>query len=272
MKLFVLLTLLILISSCKQEEQECIDPILETSEIEDVNSTETTDQVDSLVTEETEFPFQKGRHIKRNEEGTITLSIRPKSASTFEFVFDTWSGTNGYAKLAGEVELDNDGHGTFTSPNCKILDFQFNDKGVRLKEYQCNFHSKNLPFDGFYIPWDKSYWENFDGDALVSAIQKNQIGFDLYASFTEPFFTVFIAGDVVVIDHMDEPTEVYEVTSIFDPNKDEQRIILNKGNKTRKLLIKKGNGSDGMSDIDYAYSVILDDEYYGGGDTQLRLE
>ena len=182
MKLFVLLTILIFFGACKQEEKECIDPVLETSEIENVNATETIDQVDSLDTEETEFPFQKGRHIKRNEEGTITLSIRPKSASTFEFAFDTWSGTNGYAKLAGEVELDNDGHGTFTSPNCKTLDFQFNEKGVRLKEYQCKVHSKNLPFDGFYIPWDKSYWENFDGDALVSAIQNNQIGFDLYAS------------------------------------------------------------------------------------------
>lgn len=272
MRFITLLSLLILVISCKQEEQECVDPVLETAEIQEANDEETIEKTDTLAQEETAFPFQFGRHLKRSEEGTIALTIRPKSASSFAFVFDTWSGTNGYAKLAGEVELDNDGHGTFTAANCKTLDFQFNDQGIRVKEYQCNFHSENLPFEGFYIPWNKTYWENFDGDALVSAIQKNQIGFDLYASFTEPFFTVYIDRDVVVIDHMDDPTEVYEATSLFDPNKNEQCIILHKGNKSRKLVIKKGNGSDGMSDIDYSYSVILDDEYYGGGDTQVRSE
>jgi len=108
---------------------------------------------------------------------------------------------------------------------------------------------------------------------LLIQLQNSKADFDFYASFTEPFWTLYFIGDQVIFDHSEEDTpDFYTIDQRFNPNADRQTIRLSNEDKNWEVVIEKGEGSDGMSEIIYPYNVIMDSSLYGGGGTEFAHE
>jgi uncharacterized membrane protein len=107
---------------------------------------------------------------------------------------------------------------------------------------------------------------------LLIQLQNSKADFDFYASFTEPFWSLYFVGDRVIFDSSDEDPDFYSIDQRFNPNSSRQTIRLSNEDKTWEVVIEKGEGSDGMSDIIYPYNVIMDSTFYGGGGTEFVHE
>ena len=112
---------------------------------------------------------------------------------------------------------------------------------------------------------ETSNQEEINPKILVEQFEKGERQFDFYASFTEPFWTLYFIGNRVIFNQMDEDPHLYFSDSFFDSNENTQRIRFSNGDKDWTVIIEKGEGSDGMSDIIYPYSVIMNEKFQGGG-------
>lgn len=104
-------------------------------------------------------------------------------------------------------------------------------------------------------------------EEMKMAIERGNVKYDFYANFTEPFFTIYIVDRQALVVRMDGVDEMYEILMGFNPTAGKQEIII--GEVTAKILKEKG--SDGMSDLNYPYSVEYG-EFVGGGATERVLE
>lgn len=86
---------------------------------------------------------------------------------------------------------------------------------------------------------------------------------------TEPFLDIYILNDYVLISEMEEIPAVYKTKDLFVSTLEEQTIHFNNLEVDRRIIIEKKLGSDGMSERIYPYSIVLDEELYGGGDSKL---
>ncbi len=111
-----------------------------------------------------------------------------------------------------------------------------------------------------------------DPNDVLEELRNGEREFDFYAAFTEPFWTIYFIDEDVVFDHAWEAPEFYKLNREFDPAKDKQSLTFSNGEKQWEILIEKGEGSDGMSEISYPYSVKLNNELYGGGGKELCRE
>lgn len=119
---------------------------------------------------------------------------------------------------------------------------------------------------------DATNLEDIDPKELAKAFSNGEEKFDFYAVFTEPFWAIYIIKDVVVFDRADGPTEAYHASAPFNADAETQEISFSKDDQKWILKIEASEGSDGMSDIKYPYSVSLNDEYHGGGATKFQNE
>ena len=104
-----------------------------------------------------------------------------------------------------------------------------------------------------------------DLDAILEKIIKGEQSFQFYAVITEPFWSFYFLEEGVLFNGMDQEPILLQNDSVFDPSKSEQTIFL-KGKDVKHIIhIKKEEGSDGMSDIVYPYSITIDNEWHGGG-------
>ena len=107
--------------------------------------------LEDSIKEEGVRHYTSGRYIRPLDKGSVILLIHGISDSTCEFVFDTGANTPYFAKIAGEILVNENGRATFSDHLCKTLDFQFTVDGISVKEYECaTFHSEKIAFDGFY--------------------------------------------------------------------------------------------------------------------------
>ncbi|GAB5416640.1 MAG: hypothetical protein Crog4KO_21280 [Crocinitomicaceae bacterium] len=107
---------------------------------------------------------------------------------------------------------------------------------------------------------------------LLADFQSGKRNFDFYASFTEPFWTFYFVGNQVMFVSMD--SEVPDVVPLEYPFTDQEesqvlRFLLN--STLWELEVIKEEGSDGMSDLSYPYSVKCG-IYEGGGGTNYVKE
>lgn len=113
---------------------------------------------------------------------------------------------------------------------------------------------------------------SIDGRAMIDAFFDREEQFDFYAVFTEPFMTVYLKDDLAIFERADAPLAVYRCQPQFDTEAKKQEITFGNDSIQWKLDIIYGSGSDGMSEIDYPYSVILNNECYGGGAESFQNE
>ena len=111
-----------------------------------------------------------------------------------------------------------------------------------------------------------------DAEALLAQIQQELVTFDFYASFTEPFWTFYLVGDQVLVNLMDDEPSLHQLDKPFDSRAEKQTVNFTKGDKKWTLNIEYKEGSDGMSEINYPYYVIVNDSFYGGGSTEFLHE
>ncbi len=105
-----------------------------------------------------------------------------------------------------------------------------------------------------------------DPKQLLVQLQNRKIEFDFYASFTEPFWTIYLIGEQILFNQADSDPAIYPLDGVFDSTQIEQKLSFTDANSLRKLLIIKDGGSDGMSELKYPYSVVMDGNFHGGGD------
>ena len=225
---------------------------------------------DSLIIEvEGSGPrYTKGRYYLPLEEGYITMLIHEKSVSECKFVFDTGPGTPTWAKLAGDLTVDKNGVAKFSNSSCEELKFDFSESGIHVTETKCRYHSRSISFEGLYT--DEVPEQPMSADEMLKAIQGGDLKFDFYASFTEPFWTVYIVKNKVLLYGSESPAELHKLVKPFDPNKEAQTLYYDRVGGSTSLHITKEPGSDGMSDISYPYNVVWQKTYWGGGATKLQ--
>lgn len=224
----------------------------------------------NLEKEETRCMYNPGKYSLQLDKGSIVLLIHAQSDTTCRFVFDTGKGTPHFAKLAGDLVVDQQGRATYSENNCKALDFHFTEAGISVKEFKCaQFHSEQIAFDGFYRTEQP---KKDDPQMLLNQLQREEIEFDFYASFTEPFWTFYFIDDQVLINQMDENPKIYKLNHEFDPSKATQKLLFSGSDQKWEIVIEKGEGSDGMSEIIYPYHVIANGDHYGGGGTVFAKE
>ncbi len=103
---------------------------------------------------------------------------------------------------------------------------------------------------------------------MLKAFNSGETKFDFYASFTEPFWTFYFFGNEVLFNAADfEVPEVWTLEYPFTDDEDEQALSFMRNGEFWQFKVKKEPGSDGMSDIEYPYSVKLD-SFEGGGATE----
>lgn len=215
--------------------------------------------------------FTPGHYERKGIYGTNNLRIDSISPDKCRFVFG-WGKASCYTKLAGNLTVDENGKGTFKMSGCEALDFTFKKDYVSLKEYKCNFHGKECPFDGMFKLKTGPSYTSLNSMTMLEEIEDGSKKFEFYASFTEPFWNVYIWRDIVVFNHLDGPPDLYETNRLFDPEAEEQTIYFQNEEREWKMVIKKKPGSDGMSNITYPYSVVLGDNFHGGGGKEYQKE
>lgn len=269
MKLTFLLLISLLVISCKPSSSdvpEAIEPAKEKIIEAIIEELEPTPQENKVVVQ----MYQSGRHEKSVGEGAIILSIHKVSDTSCRFVFDTRK-TSSWAKIAGDLIVDQDGKATYSGNQCESLQFHFTKKGISVKEFKCDsYHGRKCAFDGFYTIPSKN--DEKDPAVLLKQIEKGEIPFDFYAMFTEPFWTVYFIDNKVIFNHMEDGPDIYFSDQFFDSNKDSQRIRFSSGEKDWTLIIEKGEGSDGMSEVVYPYKVIMNETFHGGGGEEFCKE
>lgn len=143
--------------------------------------------------------------------------------------------------------------------------------GISLLFFSCTSeHEQQLEVDEVHneVQKDQELVKSFESaEEMKAALQSNELDFDFYASFTEPFFTIYVVGQQALIVRMDEEDELFELLTSFNPRSQEQEILIGELN----CKITKGKGSDGMSDIHYPY-VVEYGEFTGGGATERMRE
>lgn len=217
--------------------------------------------------------YRTGQYWRKDEYGTYKLLISEMGPDKCKFVFD-WRGPC-YTKIAGEVSIDKKGKGTYKAPGCEALDFSFfkDRQEVSVKEFKCNFHGSQCSFDGLYKIKDFDAYDKVDAVTILDDLEKGKQKFDFYANFTEPFFTIYMFEDIIVMNRADqEKPDLFEANCFFNINGKSQKIIFNYGEEEHTLLIRKEDGSDGMSPIIYPYSVTLDGNFVGGGGRKFQKE
>jgi len=271
MKKYIYLVLgSLLITSCQDLARETEEVIVAEDNIE----VKADEQVSIIEEEELEQRYFAHRYTRPQGEGTVHLSIQARTDSTCFFVYDSY-GIRGlsYAKLAGELLVDENGYAIFTGLRCELLEFFFSEEGVEVKEIKCDgYHSKDVLLEGYY-----TLYEPEDGEPnpliILSELREGSRPFDFYATFTEPFWTLYFWNDVVYFDHMEEDSpDIYIFDKPFDPHAEFQSISIENEDKIWMLTIRKGEGSDGMSEIKYPYEVSLDSNFFGGGGTEFMKE
>lgn len=101
---------------------------------------------------------------------------------------------------------------------------------------------------------------------LLQKFNSGAIKFDFYAVFTEPFWSFYFFGNQVLFNAADfEVPEVWTLEYPFSDKEDEQALNFMRNGEFWQLKVKKEPGSDGMSDLEYPYSVKLDLMEGGGG-------
>lgn len=104
---------------------------------------------------------------------------------------------------------------------------------------------------------------------LLSEFSSGKKNFDFYAVFTEPFWAFYFFGNEVMFHAADfEVPEVWPLEYPFTDDEAEQALSFMRNGEFWQLKVTKEVGSDGMSNIDYPYSVKLD-LLEGGGNTEL---
>ena len=104
---------------------------------------------------------------------------------------------------------------------------------------------------------------------LMIDFQSGEKGFDFYAVFTEPFWHLYFFGnEVLVYTFESEIPEVVPLEYPFSDSEEEQALSFMLDGQFWQLKVKKEEGSDGMSEITYPYSVKLD-QLEGGGATKM---
>jgi len=111
-----------------------------------------------------------------------------------------------------------------------------------------------------------------DLKAILIEFQTGQRSFDFYAVFTEPFWTVYFFGHHALFTAMDwEYPQLLPLEYPFNPDTyEEQTLRFALSGELWELRVKREEGSDGMSEISYPYSVEYD-MIKGGGATKLML-
>ncbi|MFT5858378.1 MAG: putative membrane protein, partial [Flavobacteriaceae bacterium] len=100
---------------------------------------------------------------------------------------------------------------------------------------------------------------------LLDQIHNSVVSFDFYASFTEPFRTIYFIDTLVLINSADDGPMIYTAATSFDPALPSQTLTFLMDGVNWDALITQGLGSDGMSEIEYPYAVILNSNFHGGG-------
>ena len=259
---------LALLTACTSEPTE--EPV--SSEV--IQNIPKQDSIEEEEAATVDVPLQQmytaGRYYLKLDRGSIIMLIHAKTDTTCRFVFDTGAGTPYFAKLAGDLSVDKQGRATYSGNSCEALDFHFTEDGIRVKEFNCSqFRSRTIAFDGFYTTEEPL---NDNPAVLLRQVEREEVPFDFYASFTEPFWTLYFIGDKVLFNHMDEDPDFYQLNQPFDPEQDAQTLKFSSGKRHWEVLIEKGEGSDGMSDITYPYKVIMNDEFHGGGGVEFQKE
>jgi uncharacterized membrane protein len=111
-----------------------------------------------------------------------------------------------------------------------------------------------------------------DAEALLAQVQQGLVEFDFYASFTEPFWTFYLIDNQVLFNLMDDVPSIHQLDKSFDAMAEKQMVSFTKGDKKWTLSVEHKEGSDGMSEISYPYYVVVNNTYYGGGNTKLLKE
>jgi len=111
-----------------------------------------------------------------------------------------------------------------------------------------------------------------DPNILLEQIHNNTVDFDFYASFTEPFWTLYFIDNDVVFNSAEDGPEIFELYNRFDPTKKQQLLTFSKDGEDWDVQITKGSGSDGMSEINYPYAVVLNENFHGGGGEEYAKE
>lgn len=107
---------------------------------------------------------------------------------------------------------------------------------------------------------------------LLKDFHSGKRKFDFYASFTEPFWTFYFFENQVMF--VSAESDVPDVTTLeypFSDKEDTQALRFFMNGEYWVVEISKGEGSDGMSDINYPYIVKLD-MLEGGGAINYRKE
>lgn len=131
------------------------------------------------------------------------------------------------------------------------------------------------PIDSIQKKAETEKW--YAGDASTDA-EKQQLmldfrsgekDFDFYAVFTEPFWHFYFFGNQVLIFTFEsEIPEVVPLEYPFSDKEEEQALSFMLDGQFWQFKIRKEEGSDGMSEIVYPYSVKLN-ELEGGGATEM---
>lgn len=110
---------------------------------------------------------------------------------------------------------------------------------------------------------------NEEKKKLLLDFQSGNKNFDFYAVFTEPFWTFYFFGNEALIITMDaEVPDVVPLEYPFSENEDAQALSFMLNGEFWQFQVTKETGSDGMSEIEYPYTVKLD-LLEGGGATKL---
>ena len=215
MKFTYLVLISLLIISCKPTSPnvpEEIEPIKEEiieAILEDLETS--PDYVDKV-----EQQYEQGRYEKAVEDGAIILSIHPISEAKCRFVFDTRK-MSSWAKIAGDLYIDKDGKATYTGNRCEALDFHFTKEGVSVKEFNCDgYHGRKCTFDGFYTK-PKKVEEDLTPTTLLKQLETGEKQFEFYASFTEPFWTIYFVGNQIIFSHTEGEPAIYKADQSFNP-------------------------------------------------------
>jgi uncharacterized membrane protein len=104
---------------------------------------------------------------------------------------------------------------------------------------------------------------------LLSAFNSGEKKFDFYAVFTEPFWTFYFFGNEVLFNSAEfDVPEVLPLEYPFSDKEEEQALSFMRNGEFWQFKVKKESGSDGMSELEYPYSVALD-LLQGAGSTSM---
>lgn len=102
---------------------------------------------------------------------------------------------------------------------------------------------------------------------LLQDFQSEKRKFDFYASFTEPFWTFYFFGNQVMFVSMDsEVPQIVPLEYPFSEKSEQQNLKFKLNDQLMELEVIKQEGSDGMSEMRYPYTVKLE-MIEGGGST-----